>query len=180
MITRSITMQKYNHIVAVNESSPKNNQTKLNNSQLHLRRKRHQPASTNRKHSPTSFSHTSPVAPIKPPHFPRYSCYSVTVPDHPLSCVSETRHLAQKECPTGRMFRLVLICREPPSQMYAITPRLVGCSVLSYRLFLTNVAIFFWLGEDSCELMIEHRSLNSFYWIAPNFDVRLFYSVLHF
>ena len=38
MITRSITMQKYNHIVAVNESSPKNNQTKLNNSQLHLRK----------------------------------------------------------------------------------------------------------------------------------------------
>ena len=87
-------MQKYNHIVAVNESSPKNNQTKLNNSQLHLRRKLPQPPSANRKHSPTSFSHASPVAPIKPPHFPalqllqcysllispRYSCYSVTVP----------------------------------------------------------------------------------------------------
>ena len=31
MITRSITMQKYDHPVAVYESSPKNNQTKLNN-----------------------------------------------------------------------------------------------------------------------------------------------------
>ena len=47
---------------------------------MHLRRKLPQPPSANRKHSPKSFYHASPVAPIKPPHFPRYSCYSATVP----------------------------------------------------------------------------------------------------
>ena len=58
MITRSITMQKYDHPVAVYESSPKNNQTKLNNSQLHQCRKLPKPPSANRTHSPKSqFSH---------------------------------------------------------------------------------------------------------------------------
>ena len=60
MISRSITMQKYDHPVAVYESSPKNNQTKLNNSQLRSRKKCPKPPSANRKHSsPSHFFHHS-------------------------------------------------------------------------------------------------------------------------